>query len=288
MNHRASSPGSDRVRPRPTPADRLAELVEQKAWSLPLLPDAILRVINATSDPGCGARELTEVIRRDASLTGHLFRVASSPHYAGQVKLVSLQQAVARLGVATIREIALVVSCQGRVFSVPGHERAVKEMFRHSLATAIVAQEIARTRRWNVEEAFLSGLLHDVGSAVILQALVDIHVELEVPLSPEGLATATAANHAFVGGCLVEQWQLGPALVGAIRHHHDPAPPPTLGRPVALLQFADAVAHLLLDESDDRPVRTHAALTTLNLYPDDVDRLLARRVEIVTAVEAIA
>ena len=60
-----------------------------------------------------------------------------------------------------IREIALLVACQAKVFRVPGFDQQVRAIFKHCIAAAAFAQEIARMRRWNVEESFLCGLLHD-------------------------------------------------------------------------------------------------------------------------------
>lgn len=62
----------------------------------------------------------------------------------------------------------MLISCRSKVFNVEGFKTDVRESFDLSLATAALSQEIARVRRLNVEDAFLCGLLHDIGRPVLL------------------------------------------------------------------------------------------------------------------------
>ncbi len=261
------------------------------ALELPVLPEVAQQVMAATSREDADARVLADLIRRDAAFAAHLLRVANSPAYASRTPIVSLQQAISRLGLRTIREIAVLISCKTRAFQVKGHEEDVRLLFRHSLAAGLYAQEIARTRRLNVEDAFLAGLLHDVGRPTAIQASVDLQAELGLSaLTKEDIHRVVGAVHEEVGEAMLRAWGLSPRLASAVRHHHHPQNAGDAAAAATLVQLADDFAHYaapLRPVSDD-DLRRHPAAAALNLYPELVEALLARRDEVIAQVEAIA
>ena len=95
-------------------------------------------------------------------------RVANSALYARRTPVVTLPQAIAWLGIREIRNIAFAVAVQGQVFSSTYFRKEMNDLWRESVITALFAQEIARLKRRNVESAYLCGLLHRAGMAVIL------------------------------------------------------------------------------------------------------------------------
>src|SRR3982751_6509124 len=88
--------------------------------------------------------------------------------YARRPPGVTLSQAIAWLGIREIRNIAFAVAVQGQVFTSSYFRREMSDLWRESVITALFAQEIARLKRRNVESAYLCGLLHRAGMAVIL------------------------------------------------------------------------------------------------------------------------
>lgn len=269
----------------PSVRERFDETTRLGAFELPLLPDSASRVIAATRRDDVHARTLADLIRRDAALTGHVLRVAGSALYLGS-PLVSFQQAISRLGMAAIREIALLVAFQTRVFRVEGHESMVKGMFRHALAAAVYAEEIARVRRWNLEEAFLIGLLHDVGRPVLLQLLVDIARANEVILDSEAALEAIVPRHAEVGAAIALRFGLPEAVADAVRNHHQPTGGPPQGAPLAAL--ADRLAHVVLEDADPDPLKEDPLLGLVNLYPEDLAALLERKDHVLAAVHSLS
>jgi len=272
-----------------TLAGELAARASTGALDLPLLPDVAMRVINACSDPNSDLRRVAEVVRHDPAMAAHVLRVANSPMYAPRTPIVSLQQALARVGLAGLKQIALLVTCQARVFVAPGFEAPVAEALRHSIAVAFFAQEIARSRRANVEEAFLTGLLHDVGRPVLLQASADIARAWGASFAIEEVAAAVDASHAAAGGALAAAWKLSERVADAIRQHHAEAPA-LEDSSVWTLVLADALAKHALDPTampGDR-IRAHRAAAPLEIYPDALDALLLLRDRAVAAVETLA
>ncbi len=267
----------------------LEQMLVSNKLDLPMLPEVASQTIQASMDENCDLKKLTTLIQRDQSMTSHLLRLANSALYGGTVKIVSVQQALSRLGLSKIREIALVVSCETRVFRVDGFELAVRTLFRHSLAAGAFAQRLAKLRRWNVEEAFLCGMLHDVGRPVLLQALSDIRREKKLDVPREVLMTAATEYHCAVGSLLVAKWQLPARLAEVIVHHHDPEHAPTAGPTAMMTNLADDLAHFALG---DKPVtenhlRAHPMVAGLNIYPAEMDALIAQKDLIVSVVGGI-
>ena len=266
--------------------ERLEELVEAGYLDLPILPTVAAEVVALTSNDDCDIKKLADIVRRDQAMAGHMLRMANSATHRAVTQVASLQQAMARLGMQLVRQFAFVISCQNRVFRVRGREEQLRKLFAHSLATALYAQEIARARRSNVEESFLAGLLHDVGRPVLLQAITDFTTD--VAFTEPEVEEAVSALHAYVGGDLSRQWGLSERLGEAIAHHHNPAAAPGNREGALTVRLADDLAHRLdgpgegMDEVD---MHQHPALAPLNLYPEDVDRLLAMGEKIAAQIE---
>jgi putative nucleotidyltransferase with HDIG domain len=262
-------------------AATLEERIREGSLELPVLPDAAAEIVSQTSRADCDFKIVAELIRRDQAMATHLLRIANSPLYRPRTQIVSVQHALSRLGTSAVREIALLISVKTRTFQADGFGPEVKLLFRHSLGTAIFAQEIARMRRLNVDEAFLCGLLHDVGRPVLLQTLVDLSKALR--LTPEKAAIEAAATlyHGRVGEQLVRRWSLPEAVAKAILHHHDISD--DVDQTTMITALADVLAHSTLDDRirDETAVRSHFALPHLTLYPEDVDKLLALRERVV-------
>jgi len=257
---------------------RLAERVSKGALTLPVLPEAASKVVQLCNDPTTDLRELAAVVARDPAMVGNLMRLANSTLYGLGSQLVSLDQVLARLGVVKVREMALVISCQGEVFKVPGHEKLVKQQFRHCLAAALFAQEIARGRRWNVEEAFLCGLLHDMARPVLLQEIIADSAACNVPFNLAAADGVISSLHARVGGDMIKHWKLPVRLAEVVQFHHDPLKSPTARNQSMMTALADDLAHCLMGGPKTITVgqfNEHPLLGELNIYPDEMDALIA-------------
>ena len=278
----------------PAVLNRLAGLIRDDRLELPVLPEVAGQVVRLTNDDTTDARKLAELVTRDQALAGNLLRLVNSPLYAPTAPIVSLQQAVARLGLKKIREVALIISCESKVFTVPGHEGWVRQQFRHALAAGAFAQEIARSRRWNVEECFLCGLLHDVGRPVLLQVLVDLHRSCGCPFQAAAADAAIAKLHTAIGSSLVKQWALPARLSETILHHHDPLASSSAQQTAVMTNLADDLSHYAFGSSlpgaravEEAALRAHPMLPHLNLYPEELDALLAKREAVLAMVRAV-
>ena len=141
----------------------IGERLAAGTLQLPVLPRAAQEALRATSNPRAGAAHLADIIERDQSLAAHLLRIANSPMYAGSTKSVSVRHAIVRLGLAIVAEITMIVAVKSPAFRAPGWETEIGDLFEHAFATGILAKAIAKMKGLSAEEAFLAGLLHDLG-----------------------------------------------------------------------------------------------------------------------------
>jgi putative nucleotidyltransferase with HDIG domain len=254
---------------------RFDALVASGELPLPLLPETAAQVLVMVDRPTCDAWRLSELVRRDPAMTAHVMQIAASPVYATSVKVTSLQQAIGRLGFATISQLALAVAAKARVFSVKGYDAELRAAFKHAFATALFAQEIARLRRSTVDVAFLAGLFHDFGQPVLLQALVDL---TGGDANRDDVLAAAEAKHAEVGAALVLKWQMPAKVAEAVRLHHAPAGCEL----AALVALADHFAHGHIEAPPPE------LAIALNLYPEDLETIAGRASQVFETAQVIA
>ncbi len=270
--------------------DALVERINAQALDLPLLPQAASQVMSFMSDPNADATRLSSLIHQDQALAGHVLRIANSPAYMPRSPIVSLQQAVAWLGMNVLGEIAFTASLQKGVFRVQGYEDEIKRMWRHALITGLYAKEIARQRRHNVEGAFLCGLLHAIGKPVVVHALTDLQKALGTSHSWNEIHSLVEEYHIPVGGMIAEKWQLPAQVREAIVYYADYSQASSAKKAVMITCLASILATHLSDPAicDQESVTSHPVVHDLNLYPEDLTALLDKGEEILSGADSIA
>ncbi|MFN9718584.1 MAG: HDOD domain-containing protein [Planctomycetota bacterium] len=250
-------------------------LIDEEDCELPVLPEVATQLLRMTGDVDCEIGDIVALIKRDQSLTSHLLRIANSLRYSTGVTVSSVQQAVARLGLISVREITVLISCQCKVFDVVGFENEIRQSFRRSLAVAAFSQEIARERRMNVEEAFLAGLLHDVGRPVLLQALSDRRRKRLFSATDSEVALAASENRIQMATRLIRTWDLSPRIAEAVQHQGQPEAAPNCVMQAATLNLAISLAQSLLDHGPALAAEeAHPMIAVLNLYPEQFHVIL--------------
>jgi HD-like signal output (HDOD) protein len=247
-------------------------------------------VANDAPDPS--TTELAQLIQRDMALAGQVMRVANSAVYARRTPVVTLPQAIAWLGIREIRNIAFAVALQGQIFASAYFRKEMADLWRESVITALFAQEIARLKRRNVESAYLCGLLHRAGMAVILNRVGSAVAKLRLAPDPGQVLELAARHEARVGTHLSIAWQLPPSVSAAISHWRNP-PAAELAR-VEVMEVA--LARQISDE-----LRTPGAggelpdsmlgpvskwMDELSIYPDELFSIMAQRAAIYATAES--
>lgn len=270
---------------------RFQLLLAQDDLDLPMLPMVASQVTSLCADEDTDAAKLSQVLHQDQALAGNVLRVANSPMYAGQVPIVSLQQAVSRLGMMQVSEIAMAVSVRNRVFRSKAHAELLRNLWSHSVLAGYFTKEVSRMRRRNVEIAFVCGLLHDVGKAILIATLEERKEDPRFANYAELLA-ALHDFHCQVGSRLVSAWKLPEQLHEAIVYHHAFDLAPSYGEMAAMTCLGDLLSHLALPVPgqtvvDKDALRRHEVIVALNLHSDQMDELIAKQDSALRFMEAI-
>ncbi len=206
-------------------------------------------------DADADAADVVRCLNSEPGLAARVLKVANSPFYRQSGTVGSVDRALQVLGFAAVRGIAA-AGCMDRL-PVPSFGGAMDadRYRRHSLAVACAAQEISRRLNAQIDsEAFMAGLLHDIGVLLIGRLRPDadsIHLDLPAGDAASLLAAETAtfgAQHAELSAALVTAWGLPAALGQALATHHSPAlvaPDAFTGNAAlpAVLAMADAVVN---------------------------------------------
>ncbi len=199
---------------------------------LPSLPDVVYRIENTANDPNCGARDIAAVIETDPPMSARILRLANSAYYRSSgVEIGSIAQAVARLGLKEVRKVCLAIAAM-RIFVRSSQHIDHRRFWHHSLTVAAATRTVAKRMhgvRIDPDEAYIAGLLHEVGSLVFDQYFTNlyaiVHKEAERAQRAVHLVENEylQLNHGDVGAELLTRWQLPARLVEAVRHHHNPS-----------------------------------------------------------------
>lgn len=268
----------------------LVKRIEKDKIELPVLPQVAGRVMALAGDPSADAARLSALIHQDQALAAHILRIANSPAYMPRTPIVSLQHAVAMLGVNQLSEIAVAVSLKSGTIQVPGYEANIQQLWRHALASGAYAKEIARLRRYNVESAYLCGLLHAVGKPVVLKTVTTIAAEMHITLKPSTLISFLEGYHSRVGTLIAGEWALPPQVAEAIAYYWVYEQAPSHKQEAMMTCLADRLATYILipDSFDDSSLRNHSVFADLNLYPNDIDTLLSLKEKVLNLVDTMA
>ncbi|HEU5138069.1 MAG TPA: HDOD domain-containing protein [Steroidobacteraceae bacterium] len=270
-----------------------------ESLELPPPPQVAVEVTRLTranmNDDGradANAAALCALIQRDVALAGQVMRVANSALYVRRSPVVTLQQAIALLGMREIRTIAFAVAVQGQVFASTYFRREMADLWRESVITALFAQEVARLKRRDGESAYLCGLLHRVGLAVVLGRVGA--AALTHRLSPEaGMVMQFAQEHETrVGTQLAVSWNLPPAVSASIAHWRNPLGATEWRTEVMEVALARQISDELrtpgiggeLPDSMLGPVSKW--MDDLSIYPDELFSIMAQRAAIHATAES--
>jgi putative nucleotidyltransferase with HDIG domain len=198
-----------------------------QALELPALPGTLVAFMRAVSQEDASMRAVGELVLREPALAARILHVANSAAFRSAGSLRSIDQSLQVLGVRVLRSVAACLAVQQAFGRMPVlAPEDLSGFWRHALFVAELAQAIAAaTGLAEPEEAYLCGLLHDVGQLMLLGGMGSSYgaILVEAGTEPALAALERAAletDHAEVGAWLVDQWQLPSFMADAIRFHH--------------------------------------------------------------------
>lgn len=247
---------------------QLAEDLNSKNIKLPSFPDVVVNIRTALEDPTCSSERLAGVVRTDAVLVARLLMSANSAfHNRAGIEIVDLNLAISRLGFEVVRNTAITLAVE-QIFNASQHAHlhdSIKHIWTTSLSLASMSFVIAlNSDNLNADNAYLCGLLHEVGKLYILTRASDYPGLMGDAAS---LADVLEQWYASVGKSIVEAWGFTDEIAnsleiddGQINHNNSPA---------TLVDVIYA-ARMVLKNDDDQDLEemSPSVIRKLKINPD--------------------
>jgi len=214
---------------------------------LPAAPEVHARLVQRLQDPHATLDDYAAILAEDPALATQVLRVANSAYFGRDRSVSDLAAAAGRLGTRLFTDVVLAAETLD-AFGGSAAAFDMAEFQRHAASVARVASTLERRAPW-ADDAFMAGLLHDVGRLVIATRLPDEYAAIEALAEQEGCPRHVAerrvlgTDHARIGAALLGTWGLPSAVVTAVRQHHEC---PLTGDLVLDTTVAVALADLLV------------------------------------------
>ena len=211
--------------------DQLAlALAMKKVGEIPALSHVTTELLDLINDPASTSQDICNVIMKDPVVTYKVLRLVNSAYYGLPRRVGTISEAVTILGFETLRTLVLGVSVYRALGKITRHGLLDSEqIWKHSVATAaaskILAQELDFPR---AEQAFVAGLLHDIGKVILNSLMRAQYAEVVRKINETELSLLRAErevlefDHAEIGKLVAEKWNLPGSLVEPIGFHHAP------------------------------------------------------------------
>jgi HD-like signal output (HDOD) protein len=217
---------------------------EQSADTVvPMLPAMATAVVDLALDPEVSATRITAVVSKDPVLATRVIQLANSAFSAPATEITSIGEAVVRMGTGPVRNV-VTAACLSSLAADPRiYGRHGRDHIDHSIGTAYLAWLIADRAGESPDEAFLYGLLHDIGKLVILKLARQCDSYGVQSPTEEDVTRVMGEMHAAIGGFVLEQWGMPRRLHDPIVWHHDPDGAQTRSDSAAVAYVANRLAH---------------------------------------------
>jgi len=244
---------------------------------LPAMPQILVKLIEHLQADDLGMPELAALISKDAGMTGKLLAVANSSAYHRPQRNASLEQSLVALGTDMIKTLVISDSVFQTFNSFPHSGSAdLRAFWKNSLSAAVLAREAARLLDYaHPEEAYLAGLLHNVGRLALLAAAPKEYAVNFRARDDDHLCAVEQRTleitHTEAGAWLIERWQLDSFLADAVLYHHEPSERLEASHPLIRIV---RLAHVLSSHADDAAL-VAGALALCGIDPERGAKLLA-------------
>ncbi|MAE64257.1 MAG: hypothetical protein CMJ18_08270 [Phycisphaeraceae bacterium] len=254
------------------------------------LPEVTLKIIKLVEDPDSTAQDLNKIISNDPALGARILKVVNSAFYGLPGQIGSINRAIVLLDLNAVKNIAIAASL-AKLFRggeiCPGFN--AKDLWTHSIAVAAATRQLAQKAGLGLpDEAFLAGLIHDLGIMVEVQARRAKFAELFEKLQSDETATmreveleVLGANHEDFGSGLCTLWKFPRSIVYVTGFHHRPLELAQSHRTLTcLVHIADIIAA-------QNQIGYHRSVETLEIDPAVLDETKLTTSDVQTISEGL-
>jgi HD-like signal output (HDOD) protein/signal transduction histidine kinase len=221
---------------------------------LPAMPQILIKLIEHLQADDAGMPELAALIAKDAAMTSKILTVANSSAYHRNNRAVGLEQSLVSLGTDMIKTLVISESVFQTFNSFPHSSSTdLRGFWKSSLTTAVIARDIAKQMEYgHAEEAYLAGLLHNVGRLALLATAPKEYAFNFMARDDEDLCAVEQRTlqitHSEAGAWLIERWHLDSFLADSVLYHHEPVSRLESAHPLIRIV---RLAHLLCCHRED-------------------------------------
>jgi HD-like signal output (HDOD) protein len=276
----------------------IAESIASQTIEIATLPEITMRIVKVVQDPRSTAHDLHKIVSNDPALSSRVLRVVNSAFYGLPGQIGSLDRAIMLLGLNAVKNIAIAASLS-KMFkqASPCDDFSGKDLWEHSVAVGAANKLITTEMGLSLpDEAFLAGLIHDIGLVSMMQ-FKGKHLPEIVAMVKAGIPFRHAeeqvvgANHAQIGMALAARWKFPRSFQFVTGYHHNPM---ELARENRLLTMVNHVADVICAqkglgmqitvEIDQVP---EELLTELSLSQEQLDGIMEKIEEELDVVRAL-
>jgi HD-like signal output (HDOD) protein/signal transduction histidine kinase len=257
---------------------------------LPAMPQILIKLIELLQADDAGMPELAALIAKDAGMASKILAVANSSAYQRHQRTVGLEQALVSLGTDMIKTLVISESVFQTFNNFPhSGSTDLRAFWKGSLTTAVIARDIARVLDYpHVEEAYLAGLLHNVGRLALLATAPKEYAYNFSARDDEELCAVEQRTleitHAEAGAWLIERWNLDSFLADSVLYHHEPVPRLEAAHPLIRIV---RLAHQLCYHAE-APKEAAAAAALCGIEEDKLDAFVKSAArQVARAAEAL-
>ncbi|MBU0986949.1 MAG: HDOD domain-containing protein [Proteobacteria bacterium] len=211
------------------------------------------KIMEITRDPNSSLAELVEIIKYDQSMTANLLRICNSSFFGLKKEIASIHQALAYLGIERVACLVMMGnSAHNFMTAQQGYDLNEGELWRNSVSSALIAQDLAEKRRLNnVPLIFTAALLKDIGKVVLNNYVQDSFKDIMALVQEKGISFIDAEkeiigiDHAELGAKVAERWNFSPAMINIIRNHHNPDRASEDDLSIPIVYLADSICMMI-------------------------------------------
>jgi putative nucleotidyltransferase with HDIG domain len=212
---------------------QIAKRIEEAAtppWAhlrIPPFPRIAIQVLQLTSNADVPMRQLSDLICKDAAFSSEVLTIVNSAFYTRRSPVTSILQAIAVLGTDSLKGVCLTVGVRAYLGESLHHE-SLRAIWRHSLATALIAEQIAAATSMSKDTAYTAGVLHDIGRLALAVVRPKVYADLLITHrgSPHSILDCERELYGFdhcEAGChLIADWKLPSDFASIVSDHHSP------------------------------------------------------------------
>jgi putative nucleotidyltransferase with HDIG domain len=258
---------------------KIAEMTEH----VEPIPQIAAKVIEMVGNSETTCEELSAIISKDPGLTSKVLSMSNASYYHRVEFITSLNMAVMILGFGTIQSLVLTISV-GSLFRDAAKRATLFQVWKHSVATALIAERLGkRFRLPDQERYYIAGLLHDVGKLVFCRNFPEKFNAAFKRSVSEGIPCFKAEkaqfgfDHAQLGKAVLQKWHLPETYHDPVADHHRLERLESHGSITPVVHVADTIAHEILRSEDDPKWRPDPeVLGKLRLDSVDISEIITQ------------